>query len=395
MRLTTAAPTRRRWPQRMLASVLLMLLTVSAVAQPEATTPAPAQSSAGAKAGALDVERLQGTVISADPLRVGTKVAPPFAMKSADGLWTGISIDLWRELARELDLQYEFIEQDLNGLITGVSVGQLDVAIAALTVTHTREAILDFSHPYYTTGLSIAVPQSRQNRLGLLFDALFSGAFLRVVAYLGSVLLLFGLLMWILERRRNSGQFAPRPLSGIGDGFWWAAVTMTTVGYGDKAPLTLGGRLLGLVWMFAGIILISTFTAAITTSLTVAELGSNIRGPQDLVRVRVGTVGDSTSEAYLQAQRINYQAYPSVDRALADAAAGKLEAVVYDTPLLKYLISQQPTEPLQVLDSEFDRQSYAIALPTNSPLREPLNRELLRFLQQPQWAEISYRYLGE
>ncbi len=330
-----------------------------------------------------------------DMLQVGTKVAPPFAMKNAEGQWSGISIDLWRELARELNLEYQFVEEDLTGLITGVNEGRLDVAIAALTVTHTREEMLDFSHPFYTTGLSIAVPHNNQNRFSLLFEAFFSSAFLKVIASLGSLLLIFGLIVWLLERRRNSAQFDPKPLKGIGDGFWWAAVTMTTVGYGDKAPLTLGGRLVALVWMFAGLILISTFTAAITTSLTVAELGSSIQGPQDLARVRVGSVTGSTSESYLRAQHLGYVSAPTPAIALDEMSAGKSDAVVYDTPLLKYLIGQRPSQPLQVLPGEFDRQSYAIALPTGSPLREPLNRALLKFLNSPKWTDITYRYLGE
>jgi len=328
-------------------------------------------------------------------LQVGTKVAPPFAMKNSDGQWSGISIDLWRELASELNLAYQFVEKDLQGLISGVSEGQLDVAIAALTVTHSREEVLDFSHPFYTTGLSIAVPQNSQNIFTHLFEALFSAAFLKVIASLGSLLLIFGLLVWLLERRRNSAQFDPKPLQGIGDGFWWAAVTMTTVGYGDKSPLTLGGRLVALVWMFAGLILISTFTAAITTSLTVAELGSNIQGPQDLARVRVGSVTGSTSESYLKAQHLGYFSAPTPSLALDELTAGNTEAVVYDTPLLKYLIGQRPTQPLQLLPGEFDRQSYAIALPTGSTLREPINRALLKFLNSPKWADITYRYLGE
>ena len=72
-----------------------------------------------------------------------------------------------------------------------------------------------------------------------------------------------GVVMWLGERRRNQAQFGGTAAHGIGAGLWWSAVTMTTVGYGDKAPVTILGRLLGLVWMFAAIIIISSFTAAI------------------------------------------------------------------------------------------------------------------------------------
>ncbi|MFH7563901.1 MULTISPECIES: ion channel [Oceanimonas] len=48
------------------------------------------------------------------------------------------------------------------------------------------------------------------------------------------------------------------------------------MGYGDKAPVTFAGRLVGLIWMFAGMIMVASFTAAITSSLTVNNLRTGI-----------------------------------------------------------------------------------------------------------------------
>ena len=91
-------------------------------------------------------------------LVVGTKEAPPFAMKSADGNWSGISIDLWRRIADENKLRYRFAEEaTVQELIDGVAAGKFDVAVAALTVTAERESMLDFTSSFYVTGLGIAV----------------------------------------------------------------------------------------------------------------------------------------------------------------------------------------------------------------------------------------------
>ena len=73
------------------------------------------------------------------PLIVGTKESPPFSMKTADGQWFGLSIDLWRQIAAELNLQFEFRELALNQLLEGVTDGSLDAAVAALTITPERE----------------------------------------------------------------------------------------------------------------------------------------------------------------------------------------------------------------------------------------------------------------
>ncbi len=91
------------------------------------------------------------------PLIVGTKEAPPFSMKTSDGQWTGLSIELWRQIAAELNFRFEFKELTLKQLLGGVTDGSLDAAVAALTITPEREKKFDFTHAFYTTGLGIAV----------------------------------------------------------------------------------------------------------------------------------------------------------------------------------------------------------------------------------------------
>jgi len=228
---------------------------------------------------------------------IGTKEAPPFAMKQSDGTWRGISIELWAGLAERLGVTYEFREYDLNGLIDAVAAGEVDAGVAALTVTAEREQAFDFTHPFYTTGLAIAAQFGGGGTVALL-GRLVSWEFFAAVGLLSLVLFGIGLLVWLLERRANPEQFGGSPAEGIGSGFWWSAVTMTTVGYGDKAPSTFGGRVVGLLWMFASIIIISGFTGAIASSLTVGQLEGAVQGPADLPKVSVGTVTGSTSEAY-------------------------------------------------------------------------------------------------
>ena len=84
-------------------------------------------------------------------------------MKTSDGQWTGLSIDLWRQIAAELNLQFEFRELALKQLLEGVTDRSLDAAVAALTITPEREKNFDFTHAFYTTGLGIAVAVKAQN----------------------------------------------------------------------------------------------------------------------------------------------------------------------------------------------------------------------------------------
>ncbi|KAJ7351046.1 hypothetical protein OS493_037109 [Desmophyllum pertusum] len=85
---------------------------------------------------------------------------------------------------------------------------------------------------------------------------------------------LSGIIVWLLESRSNPEQFPRRFWRGICDGMWWAVVTMTTVGYGDKAPKSLLARLFAAIWMITGVVLLSMFTAQASARLIAQEMKS-------------------------------------------------------------------------------------------------------------------------
>lgn len=326
-------------------------------------------------------------------LVVGTKVAPPFVVKEPNGEFSGISIELWRELARRLNVEYEFKEVGLAKLVSGLEDQTLDISVAALTVTAAREKRVDFTHPFHSTGLSIAVAKGG-NSMWALVKSMFSWRFILVVVSLGALLLFVGGLLWLAERKKNHAMFGGSPAEGIGASFWWAAVTMTTVGYGDKAPITFVGRIIGLIWMFAAIILISSFTAAIATSLTVQKLETAVQGLQDLPKVKVATVSNSASAAFLSDQGVGHISQPNIAPLIQSLSKGEIDALVYDKPILQYFVNQNYSADILVLPNTFDRQDYAIALRPGSPLREPINRALLELINEQQWDDVIGKYLG-
>lgn len=323
-------------------------------------------------------------------LVVATKEAPPYAMKDVNQQWIGISIDLWKEIARELNLKYRFVETDLQGILDGLESNKFDAGVAALTVTRERESKFDFSHPFYITGLGIAVKKQPAG-WGVVLNRFFSFEFLKIVLLLISILVIFGFVIWVAEKKKNAEQFSGTA-RGIGDGFWWAAVTMTTVGYGDKAPKTFLGRLISIIWMFTAIIIISSFTAAIASSLTVSELGSPIKGPEDLQRFKAASIKGSTSERYLKSNKIRYVNYETIEAALQEVTRGEIDCVVYDAPILQYYISKGDYK-LSVLKRTFEQQYYSIGLVQNSPFREDINRVMLHKIKQSWWSDTIDRYI--
>jgi len=253
---------------------------------------------------------------------------------------------------------------------------------------------MDFSHPFHTTGLSIAVPHEPSYMIWWkVVERFLSLDFFVLMILLLLVLLLSGFLLWLLERHRNPDMFGGGPSKGIGSGFWWSTVTMTTVGYGDKYPTTFGGRLVAFLWMFISIFIISSFVAAITSALTVSELEGSVKSLDDLKIRRVGTVQGSTGESFLLEQNIVSSPHGNAILGLQAVANKELDVFVGDAPILKYLVKEEFRRTLQVLPNTFARQDYGIALRNNSKLREPLNRALLQYITTEDWNSLLKRYL--
>lgn len=328
-------------------------------------------------------------VARADRLVVGTVPVPPFIIENGDGSWSGISIDLWKAVAQKLGHTYQIVKLAPGDLDDPAKLAALDVFVS-MNVTAKREAQLDLTHAFYSTGLAIAVAPKGDAGLAQTLGQIFTSRFAKLIGVLGAVLLGVGVLMWLAERRRND-QFAGKPAHGIGAGLWWSAVTMTTVGYGDKAPVTLLGRSLALIWMFAALLLVASFTASITSALTVNQLDTGVTGPNDLPKARIGTVEPSQGATYCARRHLRYRGYRDAAAAVDGLARGEIDAIVYEAPILQYRIKDHPE--LKVLEGTFANHGYALALRQGSPLRESINLALLDVIASDEWTEILARYL--
>ena len=331
---------------------------------------------------------------SSGKLVVGIMDMPPFLIKAGDGHWEGLSIDLWRAVARDLGIEYEFREYTrAASMLDDAQAGKIDI-IPGLAVTERNEVILDFSRQYFRSGLSIAISTEESgSRLLRFAGRLAVTDILLMLCCLLLLSLMAGIIVWLFEGRRNS-EFHGNMVQGAGHGFWWAVVTLTTVGYGDKAPKTLGGRLTALIWMFSSIFLLASFTAAITTTLTVGELGGKIRGLEDLADVRVGAYARSEGVAFLAENGITAKPYENVRDGLQALVQKEIDAFVFNESVLKYMVNQEFAGVVTVLPGTFDPYYLGMAMPTSSPLQEQINRALLRIIAGDEWDKLVVHYMG-
>jgi ABC-type amino acid transport substrate-binding protein len=326
-------------------------------------------------------------------LVVGTKEAPPFAMKDAEGKWSGISIDLWRRVADKLKLQYRFVElPSVPALLDGVTKGDLDAAVAAITVTPERERLVDFTTPYFHAGTGVAVPIDRFASWLPVIRSLTSYGFLQALAALLGFAVVAGALVWLFEHRANDG-FSGGVARGIGTGVWWSANTMAQRA-GGSDPLTVPGRIVATVWMIASVIAIAVFTAGITSALTTKRLRGAVNTVADLSSVEVATVQGTATEEVLSRMRIKYTEVASPQDGFQALQKGKADALAYDRPILAWMIRQGGLSGVYLTDVTFQPQSYAIALPNESTLRKRIDVALLEAEQSDWWKDMMFRYLG-
>jgi ABC-type amino acid transport substrate-binding protein len=337
----------------------------------------------------------QKTTLSTDSLstiQVGIKESPPFLFKKSTNQIEGISAWLWEQVASELGQPYEFQTLELGEILNKLEAKTLDISINPLTVTSDRIEQVSFTQPFFVSSSAVATRSSSGLESTLAFvKKFFSANFLKAIFVLFIVIFIFGFIAWLFERKANPEEF-PDGWQGMWEGIWWSAVTMTTVGYGDKSPRSPGGRIVALVWMFTAIIIISGLTASIASSLTVNQLSGDIESLQELRQHDVGSVAASASLQFLEDNYVPVRPFKHVQAGLDALESGKIEAFVYDEPILKYEILSGNRTELQVLPYRFNTQYYSYGLPKDSPLADRINPIMLRILESSRWQAILSEY---
>jgi ABC-type amino acid transport substrate-binding protein len=327
-------------------------------------------------------------------LRVLAKPVKPFVFERAGAL-TGYSIELWRRIAQEADLDFEITSvATVPELIAAVQERRADVGVGALSITADREAMVDFSHSFYESGLQILAPTQGGSSIVSAFKKLLTPENAKLLGALVIGLILISHLLWFVERQRNSESFPAGYVAGVWEATWWSICTGITGGCENKAPLGVIGRVVAIVWMLAGMALVATVTANLASTMTVENLESDIKSMADLQGKEVGTVTGSAAERYLSTRGYKARGYADVEAACRALAAGETKAVVYDAPILRYYLGENPGTKLQLVGEIFDKQNYGFALPSQSPLRKDVNRALLKLAEEGFFVELDRKWFA-
>lgn len=327
--------------------------------------------------------------LSSKEFTIGVFETPPFVTESPNGM-EGISLKSWKMANEKLQWDYKFKKySSLGELINGVEKGEVDFSINPITVTDKRMQRVDFSQPYFISNTGIA--KKSESPVLKILSNLWSWKFLSAILVLLFILLIFGTLVWFFERHKNE-EFGGKGVKGIYEGLWWSAVTMTTVGYGDKSPRTTGGRVVGLIWMFMAVIILSSLTAGIASALTVQSISSEINSIDDLNKFKIATVENSSSQELLDLYQVDYVTVENGAQGIKNLL-DKEYMFVYDIPILQYEVKEQELEgDIEILDRSLKKDYFSYSFPKNSILVNEIDQELISVLKTMEWSKVIENY---
>lgn len=333
-------------------------------------------------------------ILAKDTLTVGYTIAPPFIEKH-DGEISGVSYWLWKEVVDNHDLHCIYVEMSLDSLIYSLEKGEVDVAINPMSISADRMKIFDYSVPYFIAHSSFLEPEVGFITQVIDFiDALFSYNLFKVLLVLSGIILFFGFMVWFFERRGNQDEF-DKSIKGLWSGFWWSAVTMTTVGYGDKSPRTFGGRIVALIWMFAALLLVSGFTASIASVLTVEQMHSQNNTLNEYRDEVVGTIKHSTTDAWLNQHLFSSKSdYETMEEAFEALRKNEIDAIAYDAPILKDFIEENGVTDFTLSDIKYNPQFYAFCFrhELNPNVVKAINISTLKEVETLDWQAVLTNY---
>lgn len=335
---------------------------------------------------------------SGESLRVATRVLPPMVVQDKGELG-GFSIELWREIAARLKVQSMIsVAPDVRSLLAMIKDGKAEVGIAAISVTAEREKEFDFSIPMLDSGLQILVrgesSTGPSNPLVGLWRLISSP---QILVWLG-VGLLFVLIpahiLFYLERNDDAQSLIPtRDYNpGIFHALWWTSSCLLTQAGG--MPQHWLSRLMALLWMFFAIVFTALYTAELTADLTVQRIQSEIGGAEDLPGKSVATTKGSTASAYLTQAKADVTEVAAINEAFDLLRASKVQAVVFDAPILRHYAAHEGKDVVQVVGSLFREEDYGIAFPRESPWRKRVNGALLSMREDGTYQRIYDKWFA-
>ncbi|XP_041119493.1 glutamate receptor 2 isoform X6 [Polyodon spathula] len=344
-----------------------------------------------------------------------------YELFEGNDMYEGYCVDLAAEIAKHCGFKYKLsIVPDgkygardaetkiWNGMVGELVYGKADIAVAPLTITLVREEVIDFSKPFMSLGISIMIKKPQKSKPGVFsfLDPLAYEIWMCIVfAYIGVSVVLFLVSRfspyeWHTEEYED-GQTQTNESTnefGIFNSLWFSLGAFMQQGC-DISPRSLSGRIVGGVWWFFTLIIISSYTANLAAFLTVERMVSPIESAEDLAKqteIAYGTLDSGSTKEFFRRSKIALfdkmwtymkSAEPSVFvKTTAEGVVrvrkskGKY-AYLLESTMNEYIEQRKPCDTMKV-GGNLDSKGYGIATPKGSSLRNAVNLAVLKLNEQ-------------
>uniref|UniRef100_A0A4W5K880 Glutamate receptor n=1 Tax=Hucho hucho TaxID=62062 RepID=A0A4W5K880_9TELE len=337
--------------------------------------------------------------------------------------YEGYCVDLAAEIAKHVGIRYKLSvvadgkygardpeTKTWNGMVGELVYGRADIAVAPLTITLVREEVIDFSKPFMSLGISIMIKKPQKSKPGVFsfLDPLAYEIWMCIVfAYIGVSVVLFLVSRfspyeWHLDENDEAKdpQSPPDPPNdfGIFNSLWFSLGAFMQQGC-DISPRSLSGRIVGGVWWFFTLIIISSYTANLAAFLTVERMVSPIESAEDLAKqteIAYGTLDSGSTKEFFRRSKIavyekmwSYMksAEPSVFAKTTPEGVARVRkskgkfAFLLESTMNEYIEQRKPCDTMKV-GGNLDSKGYGVATPKGSALRNAVNLAVLKLNEQ-------------
>ncbi|CAN4100040.1 unnamed protein product [Withania somnifera] len=321
---------------------------------------------------------------------------------------TGFSPDLFKEVIQSLPyaVPYEFIpfpiahsptSQDYDDLVYKISSKEYDAVVGDVTILAYRSKYVDFTLPFSESGISVVVPVRDDNRKNawIFLKPLKSELWITT----GAFFIFIGFVVWVLEHRVNE-EFRGSKHKQVGMIFWFSFSTLVFA-HRERVKSNFT-RFVLIVWVFVVLVLTSSYTANLTSMLTVQQLQPTITDLNDLIKngEYVGYQKGSFVKDVLKHMKFDSSKFRSFstleeynDALSRGSKNGGVGAVVDELPYLRLFLNKYCRKYVMV-GPTYKAAGFGFAFPKGSPLVPDVSRAVLQVMEGDLMNNIIQKWFG-
>ncbi|XP_009777350.1 glutamate receptor 2.8-like [Nicotiana sylvestris] len=321
---------------------------------------------------------------------------------------TGFCADVFNEVIQSMPyaVPCEFIpfpiadnptSQDYDDLVTKIHSQEYDAVVGDVTILASRSKYVDFTLPFTESGISAVVPVRDDERKNswIFLKPLKSELWVTT----GAFFVFIGFVVWVLEHRVNKDFRGPKRKQ-VGMVFWFSFSTLV---FAHKERVTSNlTRFVVIVWAFVVLVLTSSYTASLTSMLTVQQLQPTITDLNDLIKngEYVGYQKGSFVEDILKRMKFesskfrNYSTLEDYNDALSRGSKnGGVGAIVDELPYLRLFLNKYCRKYVMV-GPTYKTAGFGFAFPKGSPLVPDVSRAVLKVIEGEFMNNIIQKWFG-